>query len=79
MANYQLTTLAREDLRAVARYTVLRWGIAQARRYQAALENCFQSIGEKKIGQIFIQRRSDLLFTRCEHHFIFFQMPAAIN
>jgi plasmid stabilization system protein ParE len=48
MANYQLTTLAREDLRAVARYTVLRWGIAQARRYQAALENCFQSIGEKK-------------------------------
>jgi toxin ParE1/3/4 len=75
MPNYQLTTLAREDLRAVARYTVSTWGIAQARRYQASLENCFQSIGEKKIiGRIFIQRRPDLLLSRFEHHFIFFQM-----
>lgn len=75
MASYQLTTLAREDLRAVAQHTVSKWGIAQAKRYQAALEDCFQTIGEKRIaGRIFIRRRPDLLFTRCEHHFIFFQM-----
>jgi plasmid stabilization system protein ParE len=50
MANYQLTTLAREDLRAVARYTLTKWGIEQAKRYQASLENCFQAIGQGEIG-----------------------------
>jgi toxin ParE1/3/4 len=73
MPTYQLTTLAREDLRAVALYTLSQWGIDQARQYQTSLENCFRAIGESEIrGRAFIKRRPDLLFTRCEHHFVFF-------
>ena len=73
MANYQLSSLARGDLREIAHYGLSQWGIAQARRYQQTLENCFRAIGEGEItGRAFIKRRADLLFTRCEHHFIFF-------
>ena len=73
MATYQLTALAREDLREVARYTVKTWGTKQARRYQVSLESFFEAIAENKIqGHTFTRRRPDLLFARCEHHFVFF-------
>jgi toxin ParE1/3/4 len=38
MARYFLTSRARSDIRDIARFTRLQWGIAQRDRYMAALE-----------------------------------------
>jgi toxin ParE1/3/4 len=71
--SYELTASAREDLRAIARYTVSQWGIPQARRYQTSMEAFFQKLAEEtSSGRPFIKRRSDLLLARFEHHFVFF-------
>ena len=70
---YELTEAADNDLLAIARYTIKKWGIDQARRYNAALESCFTAIGTGKIRpRIFLQRRPELLFTHCEYHYVFY-------
>jgi toxin ParE1/3/4 len=46
MHGYELTTLAEEDLRAIARYTVHIWGIEQAKHYETLLLKRFQEIAQ---------------------------------
>ena len=37
------------------------------------LEDCFTSIGRGKIrARVFLKKRPELLFTHCEHHYIFY-------
>jgi len=76
MPGYELTVLAEEDLRAIARYTIDKWGIEQAERYESLLSKRFQEIAQGIITQrVFLKRRPDLLFTHCEHHYIFYWQP----
>jgi len=76
MPGYELTILAEEDMRDIARYTIDKWGIAQAERYEALLSKRFQEIAQGVITpRIFLKRRPDLLFTYCEHHYIFYWQP----
>ncbi len=73
MPSYELTDLAEEDLRAIARYTVDTWGIDQAKHYEGLLVKRFQEIAQGNITpRIFLKSRPDLLFTHCEHHYIFY-------
>lgn len=73
MSGYELTTLAEEDMRAIARYTIDTWGIEQAERYEALLSKRFQEIAQGIITpRIFLKRRPDLLFTHCGLHYIFY-------
>ncbi|HXT13759.1 MAG TPA: type II toxin-antitoxin system RelE/ParE family toxin [Candidatus Angelobacter sp.] len=70
---YQLTEAADQDLLAIARYTIRKWGVEQARRYEAILEDCFSAIAKGKIRpRVFLKRRPELLFTHCEHHYVFY-------
>ena len=70
---YELTEAADGDLLAIARYTIKKWGVEQADRYEAALESCFVAIcGGKIRPRIFLKQRPELLFTHCEHHYIFY-------
>jgi len=70
---YELTAAADGDLLAIARYTIKKWGIQQARRCEIALEMCFSAIGRGKIRpRLFLKKRPELLFTHCEHHYIFY-------
>jgi toxin ParE1/3/4 len=70
---YQLTEDADDDLLGIARYTIKKWGIEQARRYEAALESRFAAIGRGTIqGRIFLKRRPEIRVTHCEHHYIFY-------
>ena len=70
---YELTEAADDDLLAIARYTIKNWGGDQARRYEATFENCFMAIGSGKIRRrVFLKSRPELLFTHCEHHYIFY-------
>ena len=72
---YELTEAADGDLLAIARYTIKKWGVPQARRYESALHRCFGEIGEGKIrSRVFLKKRAELLFTHCEHHYIFYVM-----
>lgn len=60
----------------MARYTIDKWGMAQAERYEAILSKRFQEIAQRVVtpGTI-LKRRPDLLFTHCEHHYIFYLQP----
>lgn len=76
MPCYRLSASAREDIKAIARYTLRKWGPDQAQRYQELLTVCFRSIAQREIRpRIFLKRRADLLFTRCEHHYVFYILP----
>lgn len=70
---YELTEAADEDLLGIVRYTIKTWGIQQARLYGTLLENHFKDIGQGKArGRIFSQKRPELLYTHCEHHYVFY-------
>lgn len=73
MPDYKLTMHAEQDLRDIARYTIDKWGMAQAERYEAILSKRFQEIAQGVVTpRTFLKRRPDLLFAHCEHHYIFY-------
>lgn len=73
MPNYELTVLAEKDLRRIARYTIETWGFKQAKHYESLLADGFQKIAQGRLApNPFLSHRSDLLFTLCEHHYIFY-------
>ncbi len=49
MAEYELTPDAENDLREIARYTTRTWGVAQTRKYKAALLRGFTGIAKKTV------------------------------
>jgi len=72
MAVYELSDAAAEDLQAIARYTVLTWGIKQARRYEALLEDHLRAIGQQKARtRVFLKHRPELLVSQIAHHYVF--------
>jgi len=77
MLSYALTPEADADLEDIARYTILEWGVEQAKRYMNKLDQCFQKIGTKKVvGRTFSNRMPNVLVIRCEHHFVFYLHPS---
>ena len=71
--DYELTEAADGDLLSIARYTIKKWGVEQAWRYEAALETCFAAIGKGKIrSRVFLKKRPELLFIHCRNHYIFY-------
>ncbi|GJL61165.1 MAG: hypothetical protein NPIRA03_40220 [Nitrospirales bacterium] len=63
-ADYELTVLAEEDLKSIARYTKDTWGLQQAKRYETLLSNPFQQIAHGRIlPRVFLDHRQDLLAT----------------
>ena len=76
MPSYELTREADADLEDITRYTILEWGVEQARLYLDKLDQCFQKIGiNKVVGRTFSNRMPEVFVTRCEHHFVFYLQP----
>jgi plasmid stabilization system protein ParE len=72
MAAYELTQGADADLQEIAHHTITTWGGAQARRYEAALEEHFQGIARQRVkGRVFLAHRPELRVSRCQHHYVF--------
>ncbi len=72
MPVYELSEAADADLQAIARYTISTWGVDQARRYEAVLENHFRAIGrEKARTRVFLKHRPELFVSRIGHHCVF--------
>lgn len=75
MPDYELTCSAEDDLEAIADYTVVTWGVDQAKRYEALLVNHFKAIGQSTAhSRVFLKQRPKLRFSRCEHHYVFYLM-----
>ena len=73
MPDYELSIAAQDDLKGIARYTVDKGGLKQAKRYEALLVKGFRNISKGHLPpRVFLSHRHDLLFTRCEHHYIFY-------
>jgi toxin ParE1/3/4 len=72
MAEYELTLDAENDLREIARYTTRTWGVAQTRKYKAALLRGFTGIAKETVhSRQPLPHRPDVRSCRCEHHYVF--------
>ena len=73
MPDYELTAHAEKDLKRIACYTIETWGLKQAKHYESLLADRFQKIAQSRLApKPFLSHRSNLLFTLCEHHYIFY-------
>ena len=73
MLPYELTPLAEDDLKDIARYTVKEWGKKQSLRYAELLENRFIEIADRiPYSRSFSKRYPQVMVNRCEHHYIFY-------
>lgn len=64
MPEYEISPAADRDLLEIARYTIKTWGLEQADRYEAIGK------GAARLRP-FLEHRPELLFCRCEHHYVF--------
>ncbi len=72
MPNFELAEAAEADLKAIALYTISKWGARQAVRYGAAFDAHFEAIAKGTARtRIFLPHRSELKVSRVEHHFVF--------
>jgi toxin ParE1/3/4 len=46
LPKYSVSRTAQSDLRAIARYTLEKWGAEQAVHYTKGLQSCFQTLTE---------------------------------
>jgi plasmid stabilization system protein ParE len=70
---YELTTLAQEDLKDIARYTLTQWSENQSLHYAELLEKRFCEIAARTAySRPLSSRYPQVLVNRCEHHYIFY-------
>lgn len=73
MVPYHLTSDAESDLKEILRYTLEKWGRAQALRYAESLDRCFVEIATKSRKSRTLRHSHPALHvTRCEHHYVFY-------
>jgi toxin ParE1/3/4 len=76
MLLYELTSQAESDIRSIIRYTLEQHGEKQAFHYKNALQERFSAIAERNVhSRSLSERYSQVLVTRCEHHYIFYIHP----
>ena len=76
MLPYILTKDADVDLEEIIRYTTLKWGPDQAKKYFKKLQRCFDRIGNKQVAMKSFHKRLPQTFViPCEHHYIFYLLP----
>ena len=72
MASYDLSKAAEDDLKQIAIYTGSKWGVQQALRYGAILDDHLESVGNGNARtRLFLQHRPELRISRIEHHYVF--------
>lgn len=73
MRPYELTHLAKNDLKDIARYTLNQWGKNQSLLYANLLEKRFQEIADRTaITKSFSNLYPQIQVTHCKHYFIFY-------
>ena len=78
MAGYRFSRLAERDLLEIGRYTLLKWGEAQANRYLEMLEaGCERLSRNPGLGRSSESIRPALLRMECGRHVIFYRRTAS--
>jgi plasmid stabilization system protein ParE len=73
MLLYELTALAQEDLKEIARYTLTQWSEKQSLHYAELLEKRFCEIAARTAySRPLSIRYPQVLVSRCENHYIFY-------
>ncbi len=77
MPTYSLATLAEDDLKAIALYTLRLWGRSQAKRYVRDLRECFQLLAENpRLGRPCSDLHSGLRRFERGKHVVFYVVDA---
>ena len=70
----RLSRLAAADLESIAKYTIERFGIKQARRYRDGLEHAFQTLAEDPLrGRSAAHLATEMRRFEHESHIIFYR------
>ena len=78
MARFRLSVRAAADMDGIADYTILKFGIQQARRYRDGLENAFQMLAEDRLRSRTAEELTPhLRRANYESHVIFFMRDKA--
>ena len=77
MVNFQLTELAKQDLRAIGRYTQTTWGRAQRNTYLAKIDAAFHLLSvEPQLGKSCDDLRAGYRKYPVGRHLIFYRQSA---
>jgi toxin ParE1/3/4 len=77
MVNFQLTELAKQDLRAIGRYTQTTWGREQRNTYLAKIDAAFQLLAvEPQLGKSCDDLRAGYRKYPVGQHLIFYRQSA---
>jgi len=73
MTPYVLTKEAEKDLKEIARYTMKNYGAEKLRIYRGKIKTKLTDIAKGEVTlHSFSKKISQVLVTKCEHHFIFY-------
>ena len=77
MVNFQLTELAKQDLRSIGRYTQATWGREQRNAYLAKIDAAFQLLAmEPQLGKSCDDLRAGYRKYPVGKHLIFYRQSA---
>ena len=77
MVNFQLTELAKQDLRSIGRYTQTTWGREQRNTYLAKIDAAFQLLAmEPQLGKSCDDLRAGYRKYPVGKHLIFYRQSA---
>jgi toxin ParE1/3/4 len=77
MVNFQLTELAKQDLRLIGRYTQITWGREQRNTYLAKIDAAFQLLAmEPQLGKSCDELRVGYRKYPVGRHLIFYRQSA---
>ena len=72
MPDYLLADGAEDDLERIAKYTVARWSVEQARKYGSILARHFEALaGQDARTKPCFEDWPELQVSRCQHHYVF--------
>ena len=72
MSDYVLANGAEDDLEKIAEYTVTRWGVEQARKYESILARHFEALADQGVRtKPLFENWPELQVSRCQHHYVF--------
>ena len=78
MPDLLISSLAREDLKTIGRYTQQNWGVRQRNIYFRAFATMFDDIRDRAmVGEQRPEIRPGILSCRCNRHVIFFRRDAS--
>ena len=77
MASYQLTEDAEEDVEGIYEYSILNFGLQQARDYVNGLHRCFGNLADSpRLGRDYSHVKANVLRFEYQSHSVYYTITA---